>query len=365
MNILVRAPNWIGDQILAYPFYFYLRKGFPKAHITVACVSWVRSVQFRDLINEVVVLPVQKDLSLWDRFLRLEASAGLLRNKAWDLGISLPNSFSAAWLLWRAGVKRRRGYRVDARSLLLNESLKWNPDPNRHRSQAYVDLLPDEARPRREVKDFWQRRVDPTLVMDEELEDRSGELKVFRFEESWSGAGNEVDWLEPPEKDYWVMAPGSNAESRRWPLESYAQLAELIHQETGWSVAIVGGATEADLAQRLLERLGRNAIDLTARGSVASLARVFRQARFSVTNESGLAHVASLCGSPTHIVCGAADPRRTQPLGPARVQVSVNSIDCWPCERNVCLQPPERKIQCLKGIEPRSVWEEIRRGFGL
>ena len=29
-KILIRAPNWIGDQILAYPCFQYLRAGYPS-----------------------------------------------------------------------------------------------------------------------------------------------------------------------------------------------------------------------------------------------------------------------------------------------------------------------------------------------
>jgi hypothetical protein len=45
--------------------------------------------------------------------------------------------------------------------------------------------------------------------------------------------------------------------------------------------------------------------------------------------------------------------------------VAVNPVECWPCERNTCAQPLERKLQCLKGIRPSAVWEEIERGLKL
>ena len=59
-KILVRSPNWIGDQVLAYPFFYWLRRTYPHARITAACVSWVKSVQFMDCVDEVLVLPRAK-----------------------------------------------------------------------------------------------------------------------------------------------------------------------------------------------------------------------------------------------------------------------------------------------------------------
>ena len=55
-TILVRAPNWIGDQVLAFPFFHHLRKAYPKAHIAAVCVPWVENVQFKTLVDEVIVL---------------------------------------------------------------------------------------------------------------------------------------------------------------------------------------------------------------------------------------------------------------------------------------------------------------------
>jgi len=94
---------------------------------------------------------------------------------------------------------------------------------------------------------------------------------------------------------------------------------------------------------------------------VAAYWQIFRQARFTVSNDSGLAHVAALCGAPVYMVCGAGDPRKTRPLGPGPVRILYHPVDCWPCEKNVCHQPQERTIACLRGIQPEAVWKEIEQ----
>ena len=99
-SILVRAPNWIGDQVLAYPFFYFLRKAYPKARIGVVCVQWVQDIQFRHLIDEIMVLPRAGTDSLLEKFRLLEDAAALARTKGpWDLAITLPNSISSAWLM--------------------------------------------------------------------------------------------------------------------------------------------------------------------------------------------------------------------------------------------------------------------------
>lgn len=354
-KILVRAPNWIGDQVLAYPFFHFLREAYPGSKITSVCVEWVADLQFKNLIDEVFVLPKSKTPGWIDRFKAVDEGAKILREKGpWDLAFSLPNSISSAWLLYRSGARERVGYAVEGRGLLLTRALRWNADPAVHRSQAYLDLLPSQVKPQMRARDFWgappENEFEPA---------RPGILQKFESEKAWPDAMP----ITPPGEPYWVLGPGAQAESRRWPLERYADVARKIHQSTGWLGIIVGGKKEEPLAEMLLSDPSLKLKSEVGTRSIVRLHRLLKGAQFTLCNESGLAHVAALCGSPVQIVTGAADPRRTRPLGPGKVQVKVNPVECWPCEKNVCAQPPSQFIKCLRGIFPDEIWEEIRIGL--
>lgn len=361
MKILVRAPNWIGDQVLAFPFFYFLRKGYPKAKISVACVRWVEDLQFQNCIDEIILL--EKPISdHWkDKWKALSASVEKIKKQGpFDFGITLPNSFGSALLLWRAEVKVRRGYKTEGRSILLNDGERWDSNSKIHRAQAYVDLLPKRVRPDVSIRDFWG------ILPNSDLEDGIPGSQV-RFDPylNWKLSGTINPRVAPLNEPYWVLAPGATAESRRWPTSRFLSLARLIKDKTGMKGVIVGGPKEASLAVELTEDRELGLIDYSAQCTVPELFPLFANAKFTVSNESGLAHVAALCGSMVQIVCGAADPLRTRPLGPGRVQVAVNPISCWPCERNVCLNEPAQKFSCLLGITPETVWEEIERGLKL
>jgi heptosyltransferase II len=354
-KILVRAPNWIGDQILAYPFFHYLRTAYPSAHITVACVPWVGALQFRNLVDEVHELPRPDRPGFWARWENMELAARELREKGpWDVGYCLPNSFSSAWVMVRAGVRERRGYATDGRGFLLKPGLSWEARGSVHRSEDYVGLLPKQFRPSRPVRDFWG--IPPQSDLDPGVR---GVVEKFEAEKAWP----ETELVEPPAEPYWVLAPGSQAESRRWSVEAFAALARQILSERGWRGVIVGGASETRLAIQLTEDRSLGLIDLTAQGTVPSNWKLFANAKFTVSNDSGLAHVAALCGSPVQVVWGAGDPKHTEPLGPGRVRVIFNPVDCWPCERNTCELPEGRKFECLRGIAAPVVWKEIESGI--
>jgi heptosyltransferase-2 len=370
-KILVRAPNWIGDQILAYPFFHFLRKAHPTAHITVACPHWVQAVQFKNLVDQVVVLPRSRNASILSRFDSLEKGAEILRRMGpWDLGIALPNSFSSAWLIYRAGARVRVGYSTEVRGFLLTQRLKWEKPSIKslpgapscsHRSEAYLGLLKSGHNSKGNLnskfgKDFWGipslNDLDPRVP---------GVVSEFDAEKAWPDA----EPLEPPSVPYWVLAPGSTAESRRWPPSYFADLARKIAVEKDWVGIVVGGIAESDIAAEWESTPGLKLQDWTAKGTPASYWKVFKNAKLSVCNDSGLAHVASLCGSLVQVVWGAGNPLITEPMGPGRVQISMNPVDCWPCESNTCKLAVGKKLECLKGIYADAVWNEIKAGFRI
>ncbi len=342
-RILIRAPNWIGDQVLAFPFYRMLREHYPDAWIAVICTDWVKDIQFRTLVDEVLILPKRKEDNWFQALRKIWDFAKFIRHKGhWDLGISLPNSFGSALLLYLAGAVKRRGYLTDLRGLLLTEKLPWKPGHEIHRSQAYLNLLSIEGLPRFEARDYWENSLEKTF-------------DPIRY---WP----DIVPIEPPKSPYFIVAPGATADSRRWTADQFVAFIKKASDVYGLKAVVVGGNAEKAIAAHFYKK-GVPIEDFTGRGWVAAHWKLFRNARFTLCNESGLAHVAALCGSPIQIVCGAADPRRTKPIGPGAVQVKVNPIACWPCERNVCQFQDERKNQCLAGITPEDLFEEVKNGF--
>jgi ADP-heptose:LPS heptosyltransferase len=225
-----------------------------------------------------------------------------------------------------------------------------------HRAEAYLKLLPEKHIPKSPVMEFWG--IHPTNDLDSKI---PGVQDVFDFKSEWPKS----QILEPPSEKYWVLAPGTTAESRKWPTERFAALAEMVQKEMGWTGIIVGGAAESEVAQRLVADSTLNLEDWTGRGSVGGLAKLFKNAQFTVCNDSGLAHVASLCDSFVEVIWGGGNPKRTEPMGPGKVQITFNPVDCWPCERNTCSQLPGKQLECLRGISAERVWKEIKTGLKI
>ena len=100
-RILVRAPNWAGDVVMATPGFRALRAAWPGAelvlHVREGLASLVAGAPWFD-----AVLP----LASYGRGpAALLAEARALRRRRFDLGLCLPDSFSSALLMRCAGVR--------------------------------------------------------------------------------------------------------------------------------------------------------------------------------------------------------------------------------------------------------------------
>src|SRR5262245_13018541 len=95
-RIILVAPNWLGDAVMALPAFQDARRHFPAAHLIVAARPSVAPFYTAvPGVDEIVTLASDK------RSQPLDA----------DVGILFPNSFRSALLLKWGGVKERWGYR--------------------------------------------------------------------------------------------------------------------------------------------------------------------------------------------------------------------------------------------------------------
>lgn len=345
LRILVHSPNWIGDQILSYPFFYTLRQLYPQAWIGVCCKPWVRSIQFQNCVNQILPARTSPGFCPWN----LWKQAGK-QPWAWDIGIALPDSFSAAWQIYQSHIQRRWGYLTEWRGPLLTHSLRL-PAEVQHRSEKYLHLL--------ELDTIQQQ--PPPQVTSSFSWIRSC-MQAFCPEFEWGS----FSVLPPPEFLYWILAPGSMAISRRWPLEKWVTLARLIYAQTQWPGILIGGASESDMVHQLFNELGSPLVlkDFFLKGELPVYWKLFQRAQFVVCNDSGLAHYASLLSRYTQIIWGAGNPNLTLPLGPGKLQISQHQTACWPCEKNDCFQIQDQSyLGCLKSIQPDLVWKAIQSGI--
>jgi ADP-heptose:LPS heptosyltransferase len=116
-------------------------------------------------------------------------------------------------------------------------------------------------------------------------------------------------------KPFVVMAPGGTSKAdRRWPIESYSELAGQLYGR-GFDIVIVGGPEESAMA-RTIQRTAGRARDLTGRTDFAQLAILGARAALGVGNDSGATHLMAAAGAPTiALFSKASDPELSGPRG--------------------------------------------------
>jgi hypothetical protein len=146
-----------------------------------------------------------------------------------------------------------------------------------------------------------------------------------------------------------VLAPGCKTgemAAKRWP--HFAELAGRLPD-----VALAG--TRDDVADIEFPAHARSFID---RLSLAETAAMMASAGLVVANDSGLAHTAAACGTPTLMLFG---PTSERVLGkfPAHVSVLRSGLPCEPCWHSMPLRACSGKITCLRSLTVEQVLAAI------
>lgn len=338
-RLVVIAPNWLGDAVMALPAVADVRRHFAAAHLTIAGRPSVTPLfTMVKGVDEIVTLPGGggfRALTGWRR------DVDALLAGQFDTAILLPNSFATAWVASRAGIAERWGFAADLRGRLLTRSIPKPRDYGHQREyyQALTTALGIDA-------------GQPYAVVAAD----GGRARDLLRE-----IGLDVD--EP----FVAFAPGAAyGRAKQWLPERFAELATLIINELGWSVVMVGSKADRPACEEILARLPTTGtrmnrlIDFSGKSDLVSLAGVLSIARAVVSNDSGAMHLAGAVGARVVAIFGATNERRTSPLtsGPDRPPPAIltHEVFCRPCMLREC--PIDHR--CMSGVTARMVFEAVR-----
>jgi heptosyltransferase-2 len=331
VKIVVRAPNWIGDSILALPAIRNLKRNFPDAQIWVAALDWVKDLfSGRDLFEGIIPLQKQSGIKA------IRESSQKIKEFRFDLSILLTNSFASALLFYLARIPQRWGYRKDGRGFLLTRGVPVQKQESRpHQAHYYLNLL----------YGLGLEKLTENLSFPLDQNER-------RLAGEWLKSMN-ID----PAAPIIIINPGAfYGSAKRWPAGKYAELAVILQKKTAAQFLIIGSSDERPLAEAISSRMDRKPFILTGQTSLSRLASVISFADLFVTNDSGPMHLANALGIPVVALFGPTDPKRT---GPFRQPSSVihKGAPCWPCSYRECpfdhrcmldISPLEVSLPCLK-----------------
>lgn len=332
MRIALRAPNWIGDAVMALPALAALRRAFAEDEVTLVGPGGVTA-----LFAEVHDAQPSRVLTLEGTSAGRTARA--LAAGRFDRIVLFTNSFGSAWAARRAGIRERWGYGGRGRSLLLTRAVAR---PGRHERGHHADYYRVLA-----------ARVGATDGLD--AAPRLAASEATRAFSADTLARARVDATRPLA----VLAPGAAyGHAKRWLPERYADVAARLVRERGMTVALTGADGDRDAGRAIESWLGTHApverpavVNLIgAPGGVRGLIGLLALARLVIANDSGAAHVAAALRVPTVTIFGPTDERVSAPIGPG-VALS-HDVFCRPCMLRDC--PIDHR--CMKRITADTVY---------
>lgn len=313
-RILVVAPNWIGDALMAQPLLARLHENIAGLELDVLAPPWVSPVARRmPEVAEVIDVPFRHGgLQLRERW---RTGRGL-RARGYQQAIVLPNTWKSALVPFFADIALRSGYVGESRYGLLNVTYRRSGAPM---LLHYASLAEP---PGRQVR---LPLPNPRLM-----------APAAAIESTQRKFGITAG--------YAVLCPGAEyGPAKRWPY--FKELAERLRMPA----VIVGSANDADAARGIRGRnlVGQTtldeAIDLIAGGALV------------ISNDSGLMHVAAALGRPQVALFGSSSPEHTPPLSDA-ARVLWLRVECSPCFQRQC---PLGHFRCMRDMTVDLVLREI------
>jgi heptosyltransferase II len=347
-RVLVRAPNWLGDIVMAFPAIAAVRAAHPEAHLAVAAQA-----PFADVC--AAVPGVDGVVPLRGSGLRaIGAHAEALAAGRFDLAILLTNSFASALAASRAGIAERWGYRRDLRGRLLTRAI-----PPRPRRGGAADAAPGPAGPHHSA--YYLRLVASLGMPPPDVSGVAG--PVAPLAPSAAGVERAAALLAEAGVDAGArlvgFAPGAAyGLAKRWPLERVAGAIAGVTRH-GVRAALLGAAADREIARAIQSALDpavrASVVDLVGRTDVATLMAMLARCAVVVANDSGAMHVASAVGRPVVAIFGPTDERATAPMGPHTLV--RHDVFCRPCLLRAC--PIDHR--CLRRIDAADVVEAVAR----
>jgi len=329
-HILLIKPSSLGDIVHAMPTCAAIRQAYPKARLTwLVKREWAGIVERIDGVDRV--WPVESTATGW------LSQVSPLRAERFDLVMDLQGLFRSAAIGRLSGSPLLVGF-ANGR-----EGSPW----------FYSRRVP--------VPQLEMHAVDRYLLLAKAVGAEESGTPEFRFRIPKTDH-DEVDLLlsrsgVTPGSVWVAMNVSARWPTKRWPAESFAEVADRLQQDGFGAVVIIGGPEERADVATVSAMMKTPAIDLTGATTVGLLPALLSKASMLITNDSGPMHIAAAVGTRVVALFGPTSAVRTGPYG-AGHEVLTGNVPCRPCFSRTCHNT--LPLECLRTVSPQQVLAAAR-----
>jgi ADP-heptose:LPS heptosyltransferase len=162
---------------------------------------------------------------------------------------------------------------------------------------------------------------------------------------------------------YAILAVGASHPTKHYPIPQWVRLAERIVEQLRAKIVIV----EKERWDYLnlfddLEKTGNLAMAIDI--ALPELAELISRARFAVSNDSGIMHLAAAVGTPTIGLFGPTHPSLGfAPLGEKCRALTVDE-SCSPCSRHGAKECSREERFCFTNIDEEMILRNVKEILG-
>ena len=325
---------FLGDAVLTLPLLHSFRRAYPEAGL----VYFVRK-GLKPLFQPQPGIEVEE----FDKYGRDSGVSGLLRQMnrvrkhRFDLWVSPHASFRSSLIARSSGALVRVGY----------DHAWFTRTAYTHHVNRRFDSLEEIERVLQLLKPLGLEPSGswPRLVLDPESKKTAADF-----------------WKQNISRPVLGIHPGSTWATKKWPVEYFARVVDLVRENQDVQVMLFAGPGEEPLAEDLLARVKNSdrVINMTGRLDLPGLAAFLERIECYLCNDSGPMHLAWVQNTSVVAVFGPT----TRKLGffPRGKHSLVLEADlaCRPCGLHGSRHCPEGHHRCMLDIKPETVFQVIK-----
>jgi len=340
MKILVVRLSSLGDILHLFPAISDLRRHFPDAEI-----HWLVEPAFAEVagwhaaIDKVIKVPLRAHKRIWWKIPAL--LCGLrkqLHQEKYDIVLDAQGLLKSALLGRLAGVS------------VFGFAAKSAREPLAALLYQKTAVIPGGCH----IIEKNRRLVSSIFAIDISQPADFG-LAAFRSRQMQTGLPNSLVTIT--DRPYAVLLHGTTWNSKYWPESSWKELIRLLPDKL-YCLLPWGNDAELQRAERL-QAEGAEHSRVLPKLSLTELMGVLLHARFFVSVESGIGHLAAALDIPGIMLHGPTAPDYSGILGKACQHVT-SGIYCSPCFKRDCprLKGNPGVPPCQQEINPLQVYRQ-------
>jgi ADP-heptose:LPS heptosyltransferase len=151
-----------------------------------------------------------------------------------------------------------------------------------------------------------------------------------------------------------VMNPVARWETKLWPEQNFALLADRLITDKQATIIFTGSRADHATVSRILNMMKQHGVNWAGETTLKELAALSSLADLFVTTDTGPMHLAAAANAKVLALFGPTAPWRTGPYGPSHIVIRAE-LECSPCFKRKC----KDAIRCMGMISVEDVMRKV------